>query len=78
MNFFKMNSAAITAGTLGVAGMIGGIGKHFYSNDSVTKRREKAQKKWGAKPENAKYKILQNDLSLYNKELESIEKELKA
>lgn len=78
MNFFKMNSAAITTGTLGVAGMIGGIGKHFYSNDSVTKRREKAQKKWGAKPENAKYKILQNDLSLYNKELESIEKELKA
>ena len=78
MNFFKMNSAAITAGTLGVAGMIGGIGKHFYSNDSVTKRREKAQKKWGEKPENAKYKILQKDLSLYNKELESIEKELKA
>ena len=78
MNFFKMNSAAITAGTLGVAGMIGGIGKHFYSNDSVTKRRENAQKKWGAKLENAKYKILQKDLSLYNKELERIEKELKA
>lgn len=78
MNFFKMYSAAITAGTLVVAGMIGGVGKYFYSNDSVTKRRDNAQKKWGEKPENAKYKILQKDLSKYNKELESIEKELKA
>ena len=34
--------------------------------------------KWEAKPENAKYKILQKDLSQYNEELESIEKELKA
>lgn len=73
-----MNAEAITAGTLVVAGMIAGIGKHFYSNDSVTKRRENSQKKWGAKPKNAKYKILQKDLSLYNEELESIEKELKA
>lgn len=78
MNFFKMYSAAITAGTLVVAGMIGSIGKHFSSNDSVTKRRDNAQKKWGEKPENAKYKILQKDLSKYKKELESIEKELKA
>lgn len=78
MKFFKMNSAAITTGTLVIAGMIGGVGKYFYSNDSVTKRRDNAQNKWGEKPENAKYKILQKDLSLYNKELESIEKELKA
>lgn len=78
MIFFKMNSAAITTGVLTVAGMIGGIGGYFNSNDSVTKRRENAQKKWGAKSENAKYKILLKDLSLYNEELECIEKELKA
>lgn len=78
MKFFEKNNAAITTGTLFIAGMIGGIGKYFYSNDSVTKRRDNAQKEWGEKPENAKYKILQKDLSLYNEELESIEKELKA
>ena len=78
MCFFKINSGTITIATLTIVGLLFTISKHLYSNESITKRRENAQKKWEAKPENAKYKILQKDLILYNEELESIEKELKA
>ncbi|MBE6290240.1 MAG: hypothetical protein E7100_08460 [Bacteroidaceae bacterium] len=54
-----------------------GIGHHFDSIDSVSRRKEKAKMKWLEKKENTKYAMLKDDLSRYNEELWSIEDELK-
>ena len=53
------------------------FGIHFITNSSIEKRRKSAYEKWEAKGENAKYKILKNDLSSFDEELKSIENELK-
>ena len=53
-----------------------GIGHHYDSVDSIKRRKEHSQQKWLGKKENSKYIMLQDDLSRYNDELKSIEKEL--
>lgn len=65
--------------SLGVAcvGICVPFGIHFITNSSIEKRRKSAYEKWEAKGENAKYKILKNDLSSFDEELKSIENELK-
>ena len=65
--------------SLGVAcvGICVPFGIHFITNSSLEKRRKSAYEKWESKGENAKYKILKNDLSNFNEELKSIENELK-
>ena len=65
--------------SLGVAcvGICVPFGIHFITNSSLEKRRTRAYEKWEVKDENAKYKILQNDLYCFNEELKSIEDELK-
>lgn len=65
--------------SLGVAcvGICVPFGIHFISNSSLERRRKSAYEKWEAKGENAKYKILKNNLSNFNEELKSIENELK-
>ena len=65
--------------SLGVAcvGICVPFGIHFITNSSIEKRRKSAYEKWEAKDENAKYKILKNDLSSFDEELKSIENELK-
>ena len=65
--------------SLGVAcvGICVPFGIHFITNSSLERRRKSAYEKWEAKGENAKYKILKNNLSNFNEELKSIENELK-
>ena len=75
MTFVENNVGIITIG-LALVGILSPFGIHFITNDSIEKRKTKAYKKWETKDENAKYKILQDDLSRYNEELKSIEKEL--
>ena len=59
-----------------IGGLLVGIGHHYDSSDLINRRRENAEKQWMRKKENAKYDILQRDLSRFNKELISIENEL--
>jgi len=75
MTFVENNVGIITIG-LALVGILSPFGIHFITNDSIEKRKTKAYKKWETKDENTKYKILQDDLSRYNEELKSIEKEL--
>ena len=74
-SFIEGNIGFLTLG-FACVGIFVPFGIHFISNVSLEKRRARAYEKWEAKDENAKYKILQDDLSCYNKELKSIEDEL--
>ena len=65
---------SIILGSVGTAFL--GIGHHYDSSDSINRRKSDSQQKWLGKKENSKYIMLQDDLSRYNDELKSIEKEL--
>ena len=68
------NTLSIILGSVGT--VFFGIGHHYDSSDSINRRKEDSQQKWLGKKENSKYIMLQDDLSRYNDELKSIEKEL--
>jgi hypothetical protein len=68
------NTLSLIFGSVGIG--FWGIGHHYDSSDSINRRKEDSQQKWLGKKENSKYIMLQDDLSRYNDELKSIEKEL--
>lgn len=74
--FFMEHIGTITGGVIALIGTLVGIGRHFNSKESTEKRKTKAILKWEAKDENTRYKILQEDLFKYGKELKTIEDEL--
>lgn len=68
------NTLSVILGSVGT--VFFGIGHHYDNSDSINRRKEDSQQKWLEKKENSKYIMLQDDLSRYNDELKSIEKEL--
>ena len=76
MVFFEENKEIITTGVLTLFGILVSLGIHFNSKESTEKRKTEAILKWETKDENTRYKILQEDLFKYGKELKIIEDEL--
>lgn len=76
MVFFEENKEIITTGVLTLFSILVSLGIHFNSKESTEKRKTEAILKWETKDENTRYKILQEDLFKYGKELKIIEDEL--
>lgn len=75
--FFNENGIILSI-AVAIIGPLVALGLYFLSKDSIEKRKTKALTKWGNKRENAKYRILKNDLNKHKEELKSIEDELHA
>ena len=76
MVFFEENKEIINTGVLTLSSILVSLGIHFNSKESTEKRKTEAILKWETKDENTRYKILQEDLFKYGKELKIIEDEL--
>lgn len=76
-SFFIDKIIYVTIGIVSLAGIMVTVGLHLLSKDSIELRKATKEKKWLESVKNRPYKVLKSDLDGFNKQLESIEKELK-